>query len=605
MADSSQLATAPVSPQIIKLLCDKVHDKRKLAAAEIGKIVTALKTSDQYDEIQVLIEVFIKQLALSHVSNSRKGGLLGLATVAVSLGEHAQFYKEQLISPIMACLNDNDDGVRYHACEALFNLLKVLRKNSLVFFNEIFDVTSKLTSDPDMMVKACGELVDRLLKDIVLENEEFLKSDSCIMLIRERMYSKEQSAKHFVIGWISFFESLPGHSLIPYLYEILDGLLFILNDKPNIVLTTNCTMLLDQYLVKLSKCEDLELLDKLIRILLVYSQSTSSDQAPAQSIAFQWILHFLTIDCFNVLKYFASILSAVLICIDSSKIEDKNHLNICKSIDIHLKKHFKSATKSKLLENVKLLEDAVKMLLTFLIQDASANSKLGSIEWINILQSSCPQLLEIDYIVKDITASLIKLINDQNEKVVKQSVDLICAMYHSMQEITGNLNWAEQTIFAVTEELNCNKICFETRAEHVLKQLCSGTDAKIVYLTIAKHYNGKDPSKICDTKLVKLLNFILLTCTETHELRVCIRDRQNEETIQLLNSLFYAWSFDPIAILSLCLLSRNYQQAYKIVNLFSKINLTVKIMVELDRLVKLLESPVFTCKLCLILINLI
>ena len=65
-------------------------------------------------------------------------------------------------------------------------------------------------------------------------------------------------------------------------------------------------------------------------------------------------------------------------------------------------------------------------------------------------------------------------------------------------------------------------------------------------------------------------------------------------------SLFRAWCYNAVATFSLCLLAQAYEQAYHLLQIFADLEMTVNMLIQIDKLVQLLESPVFTCKYCLI-----
>lgn len=48
--------------------------------------------------------------------------------------------------PVLACFSDQDARVRYYACESMYNIAKVAKGEILLFFNEIFDDLSKVSS---------------------------------------------------------------------------------------------------------------------------------------------------------------------------------------------------------------------------------------------------------------------------------------------------------------------------------------------------------------------------------------------------------------------------------------------------------------------------
>lgn len=127
--------------------------------------------------------------AFSSNANFRKGGLIGLAAIAIALGQFpdsiATFLPE-LAPPVLGyalilcilcapeiarpdihvsrCFTDVDARVRYYACEAMYNISKVARLEVLSFFNRLFVGLYKLTSDADPSVKNGAELLDRLIK---------------------------------------------------------------------------------------------------------------------------------------------------------------------------------------------------------------------------------------------------------------------------------------------------------------------------------------------------------------------------------------------------------------------------------------------------------
>lgn len=62
---------------------------------------------------------------------------------------------------------------------------QISRGRILPFFNEIFDGLCKLAADPDLNVKNGAQLLDRLMKDIVIESNVF-EVEKFIPLLRVR-----------------------------------------------------------------------------------------------------------------------------------------------------------------------------------------------------------------------------------------------------------------------------------------------------------------------------------------------------------------------------------------------------------------------------------
>jgi vacuole morphology and inheritance protein 14 len=74
--------------------------------------------------------------------------------------------------------------------------------------------------------------------------------------------------------------------------------------------------------------------------------------------------------------------------------------------------------------------------------------------------------------------------------------------------------------------------------------------------------------------------------------------------------LFKAWCHNAVATFSLCLLAQAYEQAYHLLQVLyvstphhlsttnshsADLEMTVNTLIQIDKLVQLLESPVFTC----------
>ncbi|CAA9995332.1 unnamed protein product [Nesidiocoris tenuis] len=229
MADKDMYA--PLSSACVRALTDKQYDKRKAAATEIEKMVKEFAAVNNTVQIRKLLKVLGVEFTTSLNPNLRRGGLMGLAAAAIALGKDSAEYTESLIRPILTNFSDNDSKVRYSACEALFNVVKVTRGAVLPYFSEIFTVLSRLAADQDQGVKTASEHLDRLLKDIVTENATF-DLVGFMPLLRERLYSKNTFARQYIISWVTVLDAVPDIQLILFLPELLDGLFNLLND-PN------------------------------------------------------------------------------------------------------------------------------------------------------------------------------------------------------------------------------------------------------------------------------------------------------------------------------------------------------------------------------------
>ncbi|RTG89688.1 vacuole morphology and inheritance protein 14 [Schistosoma bovis] len=136
---------APLSSSCIKNLVDKLFDKRKLASQEIERVVKDYISQDKLSDISRIIGYFSQDFIQSANPHTRKGGLFGLASVAIGLNEDARFFHGPIILPIIRTFHDNDPRVRHYACEALFNVMKITRKETLNYLSDVLDAISRVS----------------------------------------------------------------------------------------------------------------------------------------------------------------------------------------------------------------------------------------------------------------------------------------------------------------------------------------------------------------------------------------------------------------------------------------------------------------------------
>mmetsp|Transcript_105180 Transcript_105180/g.201963 ORF Transcript_105180/g.201963 Transcript_105180/m.201963 type:complete len:884 (-) Transcript_105180:29-2680(-) len=225
-------------------LSDKSSDKRKQAALDIGLAVQVLSRGGSpaiavitLSELAVLrtdeqvvriIRCLVDEFCRSAFPNKRKGGLIGLSSMAISLEqERVQRYVHELVPPVLTCFSDEDSSVRYNACEAFYNVAKVARQGILLHFNSAFDGLCQLYADVEQSVKDGAQCLDRLVRDIVTESREFDYA-SFIPLLTTRIRVLNPFVRELVLGWIVLLDSVPEVDMIAYLPQYLEGLFGIL-----------------------------------------------------------------------------------------------------------------------------------------------------------------------------------------------------------------------------------------------------------------------------------------------------------------------------------------------------------------------------------------
>ncbi len=96
------------------------------------------------------------------------------------------------------------------------------------------------------------------------------------------------------------------------------------------------------------------------------------------------------------------------------------------------------------------------------------------------------------------------------------------------------------------------------------------------------------------TTMVQTLSMIMVTAPELSEMRRRLKKFDSRDGISLFLSLYRSWCHNPISCLILCLLCQAYEHAANLISIFGEIEITVPFLIQTDKLVQLIESPVFT-----------
>ncbi|KAJ4433763.1 hypothetical protein ANN_16075 [Periplaneta americana] len=73
-----------------------------------------------------------------------------------------------------------------------------------------------------------------------------------------------------------------------------------------------------------------------------------------------------------------------------------------------------------------------------------------------------------------------------------------------------------------------------------------------------------------------------------------VKNLRWRESCLLFCCLYKSWAHNPVATVALCLLTQNYSHVCDLIRIFANLEVTVDFLTEIDKLVQLLESPIFT-----------
>ncbi len=133
----------------------------------------------------------------------------------------------------------------------------------------------------------------------------------------------------------------------------------------------------------------------------------------------------------------------------------------------------------------------------------------------------------------------------------------------------------------------------ENRGAFIIRQLCLLLHAENIFHSMADILLKEEDLKFAST-MVQTLNTILLTSAELFQLRNQLKDLRTQESCALFCCLYRSWCHNPVATVSLCFLTQNYKHAYDLIQKFGDLEVTVDFLMEVDKLVQLIESPIFT-----------
>lgn len=579
---------APLSVACVRALIDKQYDKRKAAASEIEKMAKEFVIVNNTGQIRKLLKVLGHEFTMSQNPNYRKGGLIGLAAVAVALGKDSSEYVEALIRPILINFSYSDPRIRYYACESLYNVVKVARGAVLPYFTDIFSNLSNLAADQDQSVKNGSEHLDRLLKDIVTENATF-DLVAFMPLLRERLYAKNTFSRQYIISWVSVLDAVPDIQLILFLPEILDGLFNMLSDN-NIEIKKMCETVLKEFLRSINKDPSQVDFNSMMNVLIVHAQMLDE---LLQYTSLTWINDFIRLSGKEMLQYTSGILTAILPCLAYEGESKKRIKETAKDVNNRLMCLIENSLDEETNEaaNPKLDLRSILDVLTKQLIHTSVKTKVASLKWIFHLHNQIPKRMFTE--VETVFPVLLCALSDQADEVVEHAIyvlaQIISPQTQDNKYDTGASPYFNKVLVSLLGLFRRDRQLLEDRGSFIIRQLCVLLSAEDIYIGTAVILKAEEDLKFARV-MVDTLNTILLTSSELFQLR---NQLKSQESGTLFKCLYETWCHNPIATIALGLLTQNYEHVCNVITTLSNYEVTVEFLAEIDRLIQLIESPIF------------
>ncbi|RLO11492.1 hypothetical protein DYB28_010441, partial [Aphanomyces astaci] len=562
----------PLSQNLQQRLGDRQYEKRKGAALEVENLVKQLaesKAPADKDAIPVVIDLLEKKFTRSVNANFRKGGLIGLAGTAIGLMHNAELYLDALIPPVLHCFDDTEARVRYYACESLYNIVKVARGAILKYFNQIFDGLCKLFADVDTDVKNGAHLLDRLVKDIVTESEVF-DVDMFIPLLQNNIRKSNPYIRQLIVGWITVLDSVPDIEMLDYLPDFLDGLFNMLSDG-NREIRQAADSALSEFLREIKSTPFVDL-GPMVHILVAQCQSK---ERFTRLTAATWVLDFVVLGKERLVRFYAELLGAILTCISDAEGE------------IRLVGERANADLLALVKATTGDVDFLPLIAKLNVELVSTYipTRLASLTWISMLLEKKPTQLSSQ--LSALLPTLLKTLSDTSDQVVSLNLEVLARLSTNLTQLEFS-----KVLQAVIQLFATDARLLEKRGSLIVRKLCTLLDAKSIYMVFATVLSSHEDLDYVSL-MVHTLNLILLTANELEHLRAVLRrsfePKASKDDVDVFTTLYKTWCHNPVSTFSLCLLAQSYELSSALV----EIDASVGFLMQIDKLVQLLESPIF------------
>lgn len=243
--------------------------------------------------------------------------------------------------------------------------------------------------------------------------------------------------------------------------------------------------------------------------------------------------------------------------------------------------------------------DAVMEVLKMYLVHSSVNTKVNALKWIHHLFSEAEG--EMSSRASNLFPVLLNILNDANDEVVLEGLTVIADIVKSTKDKDTDFNKTKYREFleSLLKLFMDDKDFLENRGSLIIKQLCALLNAEYIYKTLAEIL-AKDTENVkFQSIMVRKLNNIMFTSSELYELRTTLRDIKNPKSASLFECLYTSWANCPVSTIALCLLANCFEHVSNLVVILGNLEITVDFLVEIDKLVQLIESPIFACKFLL------
>jgi hypothetical protein len=224
--------------------------------------------------------------------------------------------------------------------------------------------------------------------------------------------------------------------------------------------------------------------------------------------------------------------------------------------------------------------------LTLQFLNENEATRVAALVWLIMLHRKAPR--KVVAFNDGTFPALLKTLSDPSEAVVTKDLQLL-------SQISRNSEDSYFTSFMVNllQLYSTDRHLLEVRGNLIIRQLSLNLSPERIYRTLADCLEKEEDLEFASI-MVQNLNNNLITAPELSELRKRLRNLDSKDGQMFFVGLFRSWCHNAVSTFSLCLLAQAYEQAYNLLQIFAELEMTVNMLIQIDKLVQLLESPVFT-----------
>lgn len=241
--------------------------------------------------------------------------------------------------------------------------------------------------------------------------------------------------------------------------------------------------------------------------------------------------------------------------------------------------------------------------LTLQFLNENEETRLAALEWLLMLHSKVPdRVLSLE---DGTFPALLKTLSDPSDQVIRLDLQLLSQIsgrnsdegffWHFMTNLLG-LFMTDRGLLEQRGSLIIRQLCLHLTGDRIYKTLGEILEKDEVRSdTLSTRKQADDPQDLeFASSMVQNLSLIMITSPELADFRKRLKNLESKDGQALFTNLYRSFSHNAVATFTLCLLAGAYEHACSLLPVFADLETTMPLFVQIDKLVQLLESPIFT-----------